>query len=82
MHPRGPATPTRKRRFPYRKLQDLEEEIFEREARVEQCHAELVEPRTLRDGDRVRQLKAQIADEQEKLRTLYEHWEEAAEMNC
>ena len=66
-------------RFPYRKLEDLEREIFDREARLEELHALLADPETLRDGDRVRQTKAGIADQQEKLETLYAHWEEAAE---
>ena len=75
------ARPKPKRRFPYRKIEDLEKEIFDREAKVEQLHAALALPENLRDGDRVRQMKAQIADEQEALKTLYAHWEEAAELN-
>jgi ATP-binding cassette subfamily F protein 3 len=75
------AKPKPKRRFPYRKIEDLEKEIFDREARIEQLHAALALPENLRDGDRVRQMKAQIAEEQEALKTLYAHWEEAAELN-
>ena len=73
--------PRRKRRFPYRKVDDLEREIFEREARVHGLHALLAEPETLRDGDRVRQLKAELADQQQALEALYAHWEEATELN-
>ena len=35
----------------------------------------------LRDGQRVRELKAQLETEQTTLKELYEHWEEAAELN-
>jgi len=76
-----PAPTRRKRRFPYRKVDDLEREIFEREARVEQLYAALADPETHRDGEQVRELKAEIADQQRALETLYEHWEEATELN-
>ena len=39
------------------------------------------QPRVLRDGDKVRQLKAQLETEQNTLKELYEQWEEAAELN-
>ncbi len=71
----------KRRRFPYRKVEDLEREIFEREAKLDQLHAALAEPDTLRDGGRVRRVKAEIADQQEALKTLYAHWEEATELN-
>ena len=71
----------RKRRFPYRKVEDLEQDIFQREAELEQLHAALAEPESHRDGQRARQLKAQITQVRESLQTLYAHWEEAAELN-
>ena len=77
----GPAKSRPKRRFPYRKVADLEAEIAQREKRVGQLHLELSQEATLRDGDRVRRLRAEVAQEQETLRTLYEHWEEAMELN-
>jgi ATP-binding cassette subfamily F protein 3 len=73
--------PRRQRRFPYRKVQDIEREIFQREARMEELHASLADPETLRDGDLVREMKAEIGDVQEKLAALYAHWEEATEWN-
>ncbi len=42
---------------------------------------ELIQPAVLRDGDRVRQIKARIEQEQAAIKTLYEHWEEATELN-
>jgi ATP-binding cassette subfamily F protein 3 len=71
----------RKRRFPYRKVEDLEAEILQQETRLEQLHAALALPETHRDGDRVRQVKAELAEVQAALETLYAHWEEAVELN-
>lgn len=73
--------PARKRKFPYRKVEDLEKEIFQREGRLEELQAALAEPDTHRDGDRVRRVMADIDSEQQTLQTLYAHWEEATEMN-
>ena len=75
------AKPRRKRRFAYRKVEDLEAEIFEREAKIEELHEALAAPETHRDGERVREVKNEIAQEQETLKELYAHWEEAGEMN-
>ena len=71
----------RKRRFPYRKVEEIEAEIFDRESSLDSLHASLADPATLRDADRVRQLKSDIQQTQEKLAVLYEHWEEATELN-
>jgi ATP-binding cassette subfamily F protein 3 len=79
--PRGEKAARPKRKFPYRKVADLEAEIFERESRVEALHAELATPEALRDGQRVRTIQAEIAAQQAALATLYPHWEEASELN-
>jgi len=71
----------KKRRFPYRKVSDLEDEIFIRETLVQEYQKELAQSETLRNGDRVREIMAKIAEEQEELKTLYEHWNEATELN-
>jgi ATP-binding cassette subfamily F protein 3 len=71
----------KKRRFPYRKVSDLEDEIFIRETLVQEFQKELAQPETLRNGDRVRSITAKITEEQESLKTLYEHWNEATELN-
>ena len=73
--------PGKKRRFPFRKVSDLEDEIFIRETLVQEFQKELALPETLRNGDRVRSITAKIAEEQEALKTLYEHWNEATELN-
>jgi ATP-binding cassette subfamily F protein 3 len=70
-----------KRKFPYRKVADLEAEIFARETRIEELNAELLAPETLRDGRRVKAVQTEVAAEQQALATLYEHWEEASQLN-
>ncbi len=71
----------RKRRFPYRKVEEIEAEIFERETALQQLHTALADPATHREAARVRQVKSDISENQEKLAVLYEHWEEATELN-
>jgi ATP-binding cassette subfamily F protein 3 len=77
----GREPPRRKRRFPYRKVEDIEAEIQSQEKRLEELHAALALPDTHRNGQRARQLKSEIAEIQQSLETLYAHWEEAAELN-
>ena len=71
----------RKRKFPYRKVPDLEREIAEVEAEVALLEDLLAQPATWKET-----LKAIAAQDrhkilQENLAKLYEHWEEAVEMN-
>jgi ATP-binding cassette subfamily F protein 3 len=75
--PRGPR---RKRRFPYRKVADLEAEIMQREQELEQLQLSLSAPDVLRDAARIRQIRQQCADHEERLTRLYLHWEEAVEL--
>lgn len=79
----GPADKSekRKRKFPYRKVTELEREIFERETRIESLHHEMTLPDVLRDHAEVRRVQSELAEQQAKLATLYEHWEEATELN-
>ncbi|MCU0875487.1 MAG: ABC transporter C-terminal domain-containing protein [Pirellulaceae bacterium] len=68
-------------KFPYRKAADIEAEIAQREARIQELHAALIDPQVLRDGRQVRQIKADLEEQHAALPPLYEHWEEATEMN-
>ena len=70
-----------KRRFPFRKVADIEDEIFMRETSVQHLQEELAQGDTHRDGDRVRRLNSEIVEHQEALAVLYAHWEEATELN-
>lgn len=74
-------TAKRKRRFPYRKLEDIEADIVQAEARREAIHQELSQPETYRNGERVKSLKTELQQLEEKLQHLYAHWEEAMELN-
>jgi ATP-binding cassette subfamily F protein 3 len=76
----GVEKPRRKRRFPFRKLVDIEADISLRESRIADLHAQLADPAVLRDGDRVRGTKQELGELQSTLAQLYEHWEEAAEL--
>jgi ATP-binding cassette subfamily F protein 3 len=82
----GRATPDkaatrRRRRFPYRKVEEIENEISDVESRIEQLRAAMIDPAILRDGDRMRQTKADHDECQSRLAQLMEHWEEASELN-
>ncbi len=70
-----------KRRFPYRKTAEIEADIHQREARIEELHRLLGLPETHRDGAEVRKLKIEVQHQTEAVAELYEHWEEAAELN-
>jgi ATP-binding cassette subfamily F protein 3 len=72
---------SKKRRFPYRKLADIEADIFQRESRIEQLTEEMADQATFRDGGRVRAIKQEMTEQQSALKKLYEHWEEASELN-
>ncbi|MDR2641867.1 MAG: ABC-F family ATP-binding cassette domain-containing protein [Planctomycetaceae bacterium] len=71
----------RVRKFPYRKVADIEEEIFARETRVMALNEDLLRPDVARNGERVRAIHLEIKEEQEKIATLYEHWDESNELN-
>jgi ATP-binding cassette subfamily F protein 3 len=76
-----PAKDRRKRKFPYRKAGEIEQEIAERESRIEQLNELFGNDEVLRDGAKVRQLKLELTEHQTALPLLYEHWEEATELN-
>ena len=42
---------------------------------------EALKPENLRDGAKIKELRAAIAAEEEAIKLLYEHWEEASELN-
>jgi ATP-binding cassette subfamily F protein 3 len=75
-----PSKPS-KRRFPFRKVADIEDEIFARETRVQELQRQLGQEETCRNGNLVRQIAADLAEHQEALKSLYAHWEEASELN-
>jgi ATP-binding cassette subfamily F protein 3 len=76
-----PRPVRRKRKFPYRKVAELEADIAACEMRIEELHQALLSPEVLRQGERVKQAKQELETQQENLTVLYEHWEEASELN-
>ncbi len=70
-----------KRRFPYRKAAWPSADIAACEAQVAELTASLGDPAVYRDGGRVRHVKQQLEELQTRLAQLYEHWEEAVELD-
>ncbi|HUE71481.1 MAG TPA: ABC-F family ATP-binding cassette domain-containing protein [Pirellulaceae bacterium] len=73
--------PRRKRKYPYRKLPEIEAEIATREHRISEIHGLFADESIFRDGQRVKDLKSELAEHEATLARLYEHWEEASELN-
>jgi ATP-binding cassette subfamily F protein 3 len=71
----------RKRRFPYRKVEELEADIAGCETQLRDLEEKLASPDLYRDGDKVKQTTQSFEDTKKRLQQLYEHWEEAVELN-
>jgi ATP-binding cassette subfamily F protein 3 len=79
--PAAEAKPRRKRRFAYRKVEDLEVEILVHETRLRELEQLLASSDLYRDGNRVKDAMQSFMECKETLKQLYEHWEEAVELN-
>jgi ATP-binding cassette, subfamily F, member 3 len=80
--PSDSSKPTRrKRRFPYRKTEEIERDIADKEATLRQVETEMADPQIHRTPERIREVTRQHETLRSELATLYEHWEEAAELN-
>ncbi len=76
------AQPTKqKRQYKYRKVEDLEVEIAEKESLADELEAEMLNPVNHRDGEKIREIKQRYDETREELEHLYAHWEEAMELN-
>jgi ATP-binding cassette subfamily F protein 3 len=71
----------RKRKFPYRKVPDIEADILTAETRLKELEEALASPDLYRDGERVKQTTKEFEEIKGRLAQLYEHWEEATELN-
>jgi ATP-binding cassette, subfamily F, member 3 len=78
---RAPGKVKRKRQFPYRKVADLEAEIAAEETRLREVEQLLASPDLYRDGQRVKKATKDFEECKAHLQRLYEHWEEAVELN-
>src|SRR5262245_31611950 len=79
--PERTGKPKRKRRFPYRKVADLEADIAVHETRLREVEVLLASSELYRDGDRVKETMRDFEELKAALGQLYEHWEEAVELN-
>ncbi len=75
------AKQKRKRKYPFKKAAEVEADIAKLEAKIADLEVALTTPDVYRDSDRVKKTMADIAAGKERLPTLYEHWEEAVELN-
>jgi ATP-binding cassette subfamily F protein 3 len=71
----------RKRKFPYRKVEDLEADIAVAETTLKELEERLASPELYRDGEKVKETMKAFEETKANLQTLYEHWEEAVELN-
>jgi ATPase subunit of ABC transporter with duplicated ATPase domains len=77
----GPSKGKRKRKFAYRKVADLEADIAAAETELRGLEQALASPELYRDGEKVKQTTKAFEDAKAELARLYEHWEEAVELN-
>src|SRR5207249_3034725 len=70
-----------KRRFPYRKVEDLETEIAQAESHLQELEKLLASSELYRDKDKVKETMKAFEDTKTALKQLYEHWDEAMELN-
>jgi ATP-binding cassette subfamily F protein 3 len=79
--PQSTGKVKRKRRFPYRKLEELEADIAANETKLRELEQLLASPELYRDGERVKETTKAFEETKTLLANLYEHWEEAVELN-
>jgi ATP-binding cassette subfamily F protein 3 len=77
----GQEKPKRKRKFPYRKVEDIEADIEAAETELAEVEQQLGSPELYRDGGKVKETTERFAALKNSIAGLYEHWEEAVEMN-
>jgi ATP-binding cassette subfamily F protein 3 len=78
-----PASPggKRKRKFPYRKVAEIEADIAAGETELAGLEEQMASADLYKDGDKVKQTTARFEQLKAEIARLYEHWEEAAELN-
>jgi ATP-binding cassette, subfamily F, member 3 len=77
----APLKQKRRRHFPYRKIEDLETDIAAGETQLRELERLLASPDLYRDGERVKQTMRAFEETKTRLQQLYEHWDEAVELN-
>ena len=74
----GSKPPKPKRKFPYRKIADIETDIAAKESAVRKYEDELAGTEIYRDANKLRDTMKAFEDAKAELAKLYDHWEEAA----
>jgi ATP-binding cassette subfamily F protein 3 len=69
----------KKRKFPYRKIEDLETDVAHAEQAIAALHEKLSSPDVLRDGELVKAIQKDLQLQQSHLSQLVQHWEVAME---
>jgi ATP-binding cassette subfamily F protein 3 len=77
----SPQPGKRKRKFPYRKVPDIEADIATAEAKVATLETALQSPDVYKEAAKVKQTMADLEAAKDSLARLYQHWEEAVELN-
>jgi ATP-binding cassette subfamily F protein 3 len=76
----APVKEKKKRKFPYRKVADLEADIAARETELAEVEERMASPELYRDAEKVKQTTARFEELKSEIARLYEHWEEAVEL--
>ncbi len=71
----------RKRKFPYRKVPDIEADIAAAEKKLNDLETALQSPDLYKDAGRLRDTMKELEATKDRLALLYQHWEEAVELN-
>ena len=71
----------RKRKFPYRKVAEVEKDIATQEAFIANLETVLASAEVYRDANKFSDTLKAFEEGKAKLARLYEHWEEAVELN-
>ena len=79
--PPSGKVPKRKRRYPFRKVEELEADIAVAETSLRELEQRLASAELYREGEKVKQTMQNFEDIKARLKQLYEHWEEAVELN-
>ncbi len=77
----GDAKAKPKRKFPYRKVPDIEADIAKTEKKIATHEAALQTPDVYKDATRLRDTMTDLEKSKDALALLYQHWEEAVELN-
>ena len=71
----------RTRKYPFRKIEQIEADIAAQEDQLAAIEADMMLPETLRDGEKAKSIGEQYAKAKAELASLYEHWDEASELD-